>query len=304
MKLATLHDGSRDGVLVVVSRDLTMAHFATGVATTLQQVLDDWNFRSPPLQDLYLTLNGGKARHAFAFDPAACLPPLPRACHWAAVAPPQPASPGQADPPPELQAATGDGWLAPCATRPWPAQASTPLVRCGWAAVLGDLPDPASPEQALEAVRLLLLVQQVAAWRRGRPCLLPAAFGPVAVTPEELGPAWHGVDQQAALDWRADTEAPLRPTGAAPSGGPARADRRSAAAGLPAFGPWLSDWAEAVPVRAGAVVAGPHGAWRPWPAGATRCRAEGLAPDGESVFGAIEQRFQPDLSDPGEDVAA
>ena len=49
MKLATLKDGSRDGQLVVVSRDLASAHFATGAASTLQRVLDDWNFVSPQL---------------------------------------------------------------------------------------------------------------------------------------------------------------------------------------------------------------------------------------------------------------
>ena len=57
MKLATYKDGSRDGQLVVVSRDLALAHLAAGTATRLQQVLDDWNFLSPQLQDLYVTLN-------------------------------------------------------------------------------------------------------------------------------------------------------------------------------------------------------------------------------------------------------
>ncbi len=76
MKLATLNDGSRDGQLVVVSRDLATAHYATGIASRLQQALDDWNFLAPQLQDLYDTLNFGKARHAFAFDPANCLAPL------------------------------------------------------------------------------------------------------------------------------------------------------------------------------------------------------------------------------------
>ena len=47
MKLATYKDGSRDGQLVVVSRDLSSAHYATGIANTLQQALDDWNFISP-----------------------------------------------------------------------------------------------------------------------------------------------------------------------------------------------------------------------------------------------------------------
>ncbi len=83
MKLATYKDGSRDGQLVVVSRDLSSAHYATGVADRLQQVLDDWNFLSPQLQDISDTLNQGKARHAFAFDPRQCLAPLPRAYQWA-----------------------------------------------------------------------------------------------------------------------------------------------------------------------------------------------------------------------------
>ena len=83
MKLATYKDGSRDGQLVVVSRDLATAHYATGIAAKLQQVLDDWNFMSPQLQDLYDTLNQGKARHAFPFDPKMCMAPLPRAYQWA-----------------------------------------------------------------------------------------------------------------------------------------------------------------------------------------------------------------------------
>ena len=72
MKLASYKDGSRDGQLVVVSRDLTTAHYASGIASRLQQVLDDWNFLSPQLEDLTVSLNHGRARHAFPFDPAMC----------------------------------------------------------------------------------------------------------------------------------------------------------------------------------------------------------------------------------------
>src|ERR1035437_1611446 len=87
MKLATYKDGSRDGQLIVVSRDLTTAHYATDIANKLQQVLDDWNFISPQLQDLYDALNrasetrssAGQARHTFPFDPHQCMAPLPRA---------------------------------------------------------------------------------------------------------------------------------------------------------------------------------------------------------------------------------
>jgi fumarylacetoacetate (FAA) hydrolase len=79
MKLATYKDGSRDGQLVVVSRDLGQAHYATGIASRMQQVLDDWSYMAPQLQDLYHLLNSGKAPHAFAFDPRQCMAPLPRA---------------------------------------------------------------------------------------------------------------------------------------------------------------------------------------------------------------------------------
>ena len=79
MKLATYKDGSRDGQLVVVSRDLATAHFATGIATRMQQALDDWNFIAPLLQDLSVALNHGKTRHAFPFVPEQCMAPLPRA---------------------------------------------------------------------------------------------------------------------------------------------------------------------------------------------------------------------------------
>eukprot|EP01137_Pigoraptor_chileana_P010039 Opistho-2@59121 len=83
MKLATYKDGSRDGQLVVVSRDLSQAHYANGIATRLQQVLDDWGFLSPQLDELYTQLNHGKLRHAFNFEPKLCMAPLPRAYQWA-----------------------------------------------------------------------------------------------------------------------------------------------------------------------------------------------------------------------------
>ena len=83
MKLATLKDGSRDGQLAVVSRDLSIAQRPTGVATRLQTVLDDWRFFAPQLEEIYQALNQGRARHTFAFDPKQAMAPLPRAFQWA-----------------------------------------------------------------------------------------------------------------------------------------------------------------------------------------------------------------------------
>jgi fumarylacetoacetate (FAA) hydrolase len=213
MKLATLKDGSRDGQLAVVSRDLASAHFATGIATRLQQVLDDWNFLSPQLEDLYATLNGGKARHAFAFDPRQCMAPLPRAYQWAdgsaylnhvelvrkARGAEVPASFYED---PLMYQGGSDDFLGPCddaafASADWGIDFEAEV-----AVITGDVAMGSGADAALDGVRLLMLVND---WSLRN--LIPAelakgfgflqskpatAFGPVAVTPDELGGAWRG----------------------------------------------------------------------------------------------------------------
>jgi len=213
MKLATYADGSRDGQLVVVSRDLSTALFATGVATRLQQVLDDWNFLSPQLEDLSATLNGGKSRHAFAFEPQRCMAPLPRAFQWAdgsaylnhveLVRRARNAEvPASFYEDPLMYQGGSDDFLGPCerarfGSADWGIDFESEI-----AVVTGDLPMGTTPEAALEGVRLLMLVND---WSLRN--LIPAelakgfgffqskpatAFGPVAVTPDELGAAWSG----------------------------------------------------------------------------------------------------------------
>src|SRR4249920_787954 len=84
MKLATLRaPPGRDGVLVVVSRDLKAGVVASAIAPSLQSVLEDWPHTAPKLAQLSATLNAGKASDAFRFDPARCHSPLPRAYQWA-----------------------------------------------------------------------------------------------------------------------------------------------------------------------------------------------------------------------------
>src|SRR5690242_54399 len=83
MKLATLKDGTRDGALMVVSRDLKTAVMADNIAPTLQRALDDWQFIAPQLEQLYDALNAGRAHRSFDFDPKQCMAPLPRAYQWA-----------------------------------------------------------------------------------------------------------------------------------------------------------------------------------------------------------------------------
>ena len=211
MKLATYKDGSRDGQLVVVSRDLQTAHYATHIASRMQQVLDDWNFLSPQLQDLSDALNSNKSRHAFPFDFAQCMAPLPRAYQWAdgsaylnhvelvrkARGAEVPAS-FYADP--LMYQGGSDDFMGPC----------DPIVAVNEdmgidfeaevAVITGDLPLGCTAERALDGIRLVMLANDVSLRN-----LIPAelakgfgfvqskpatAFSPVAVTPDELGDAW------------------------------------------------------------------------------------------------------------------
>jgi len=223
MKLATLKDGSRDGQLAVVARDLSCAHHAAGIAGTMQRLLDDWNFLSPQLEDLYATLNDGKARHAFAFDPRQCMAPLPRAYQWVdgsaylnhvervrrARGAEMPASfhddplmyQGGSD---DFLGATDDAVFA---SADWGIDFESEL-----AVVTGDIAIGTSPDGALEGVRLLMLVNDWSlrelipaelakgfGFLQGKPA---TAFGPVAVTPDELGEAWQGGRVHLALESR------------------------------------------------------------------------------------------------------
>ena len=297
MKLATYKDGSRDGQLVVVSRDLGLAHYATGTATRLQQVLDDWNFLSPQLQDLYVTLNQGKARHAFAFDPRQCMAPLPRAGLWAEGAAPG----GNA----RLLGATDDAFFG---AEAWGIDLGAQL-----AAITGDVDTGASPDQGLDGIRLLVLAN---AWslRALEPAERAAglglvhsrpatSFGPVAVTPDELGDAWQGGRAQLTLQTSVNGKR-LGLTDAGPG------DEGH-------FGQLIAHLAKTRPVRAGSIVgaglaevadaakgfaslaskrageaAGQGDAQTPWLRHGDTVRIEVKGRDGMSLFGAIDQQVR------------
>lgn len=283
MKLATYKDGSRDGQLVVVSRDLSTAHYATGIAHTLQQVLDDWNFIAPQLQDLYVTLNQGKARHAFPFSPRQCMAPLPRPHQW--LTPVAATAAGcwlGQGPSGDARGPTDDLVLADEA---W-ALTGVPQL----AAVTGDVPEGAAPGVALEGVRLLVLALDLTLQRwaaaeqtagmagvRSRPGV---TLGPVAVTPDELGDAWRQGQAQLALQWRAAG---------------ATVQRLDAGQASHHWGQLLAQLCATRRLRAGALVGcGALGAGPDAPVShGDTLHLDALGRDGLSLFGAIEQAVVP-----------
>lgn len=224
MKLATYKDGSRDGQLVVVSRDLTTAHYASGIASHLQQVLDDWNFLSPQLEDLSQAVNQGKARHAFPFDTKLCMAPLPRAYQWAdgsaymnhvelLRASRNSEEHANFDEEPKMYQGGSDDFLGPCDDVVCPSTDDGIDFEAEVAVITGDVSMQASPEQALDGIRLVMLANDVSLRRiipkelaknfgfvQGKPA---TAFSPVAVTLDELGNAWeHGrLHLSMRVDW-------------------------------------------------------------------------------------------------------
>ncbi len=212
MKLATLKDTTRDGRLIVVSRDLTCFADAGEVARTLQAALDNWSATAPKLAGLAERLEAGKLSSQ-PFDPRLVHSPLPRAYQWAdgsayvnhvelvrrARNAPMPAT-FWTDP--LMYQGGSDSFLAPCDPILAADEAYGVDIEGEVAVIVDDLPMGATPERASEAIRLVMLVNDTSL--RG---LIPdelakgfgffqskpsSAFSPVAITTDELGDAWRG----------------------------------------------------------------------------------------------------------------
>ncbi|MBO6758696.1 MAG: fumarylacetoacetate hydrolase family protein [Roseibium sp.] len=212
MKLASLKDGTRDGKLVVVNEQLTYCTEAAHIAPTLQAALDDWPSVAPRLQTLAESLSHD-AVPTLRFHEHDAMSPLPRAYQWAD---------GSAyvnhvelvrkargaDMPPSfwtdplMYQGGSDAFLGPRDPIVMADEAYGIDMEGEVAVIVDDVPMGANVDQARDAIRLVMLVNDVSL--RG---LIPAelgkgfgffqskpssAFSPVAVTPDSLGAAWDG----------------------------------------------------------------------------------------------------------------
>ena len=212
MKLATLKDGSRDGQLAVVSRDLKHAHLAVDICGTLQRALDDWGFHEPQLASLYEQLNAGRTKNAFPFEPSQAMAPLPRAYQWAdgsayvnhveLVRRARNAQmPDSFWHDPLIYQGGSDDFIGPTddivlGSEDWGIDFEGEV-----AVITDDVPMATDASSALSHIRLVMIVNDVSlrnlipgelakgfGFFQGKPS---TAFSPVAVTPDELGAAWH-----------------------------------------------------------------------------------------------------------------
>ena len=211
MKLATLKNGTRDGQLVVVSKDLSKAVATPEIATTMQVALDNWSDVEAQLQSVYEKLNAGDVEGAIAFDQTHCESPLPRAYQWAdgsayvnhveLVRKARNAEmPETFWTDPLMYQGGSDDFIGPRDDVLLPSDEWGIDFEGEVAVITDDVPMSVDPETAGKHIRLLMLVNDVSL--RG---LIPgelakgfgffqskpaSAFSPVAVTPDELGDSW------------------------------------------------------------------------------------------------------------------
>lgn len=212
MKLATLKNDTRDGRLVVVSKDLTRCSEASHIAPTLQAALDDWEQCAPRLEALYRDVEH-EAVPCERFHERLAESPLPRAYQWAdgsayinhveLVRKARGAEvPESFYSDPLMYQGGSDAFLGP--------RDDIPLGDPKWgcdmegeiAVITDDVPPGVSSDEAADHIKLVMLCNDVSlrglipgelakgfGFFQSKP---PSAFSPVCVTPDELGDAWKG----------------------------------------------------------------------------------------------------------------
>ncbi len=211
MKLGTLKNDTRDGTLLVVSRDLKSAVSVEGIVPTLQSALENWRGVYNELDQVYALLNAGQARDAFALDVTRLAAPLPRAYQWldgsAYVNHVELVRKSRGVEMPEsfwtdplMYQGASDVMLGatddiPLADEKWGIDFEAEIT-----VITDDVPMGIAPEKAAGHIKLLMLVNDVSLRYLAMPEITkgfgfvqskPAsAFSPVAVTPDELGANW------------------------------------------------------------------------------------------------------------------
>jgi fumarylacetoacetate (FAA) hydrolase len=216
MRFVSLRDGTKDGKLALVSRDLSRVAAADHVARTMQELLDTWEEAAPKARKLADDLEHGRADQAVAFDPTHALAPLPRAWQWLdgsafashgalmqKVFKLAPLPPDR----PLMYQGMSDRFIAPLEDVNLPSEADGIDFEGEFGVILGETRIGATAAEAASRIRLIVLINDWSLRELG-PVEMKTGFGwvqakpacsmaPVAVTPDELGPNWR--DGRVAL---------------------------------------------------------------------------------------------------------
>jgi len=211
MKLATIKNGTRDGRLAIVSKDLTTAVFADDIAPTLLQAIERWSSLEKALRERAETLNAAAADGGFAFDATQAMAPLPRCYQWLDGS--TFANHGalmerafdlgitnEYEKYPLVYQGASDDFIGPRDDVELTAESDNMDFEGEVAVVVDEVPMGTPKEKVAPHIRLIMLVNDVSlralaaremktgfGWVQAKPS---TSFSPVAVTPDELGEAW------------------------------------------------------------------------------------------------------------------
>jgi len=211
MKLASINNGTRDGQLVVVSKDLTKAVVVSEIATTMQAALDQWATKETLLKEVYDNLNAGKLSNTIDFTTTKVMAPIPRAYHWAdgsayvthveLVRKARNAElPESFWTDPLMYMGASDAFIGATDDIEIESEAWGIDFESEVAVITDDVPPGVSAEEALKHIKLITILNDVSLRN-----LIPAelgkqfgfyqskpwtAFAPVVVTPDELEGVW------------------------------------------------------------------------------------------------------------------
>lgn len=226
MKLASLKSTSRDGSLIIVSSDLKRYSEVSDIASSMQYALENWHQLERALVDAYEGLQCGNERPEFDFqaalDQGKIAAPLPRTHQWldgsAYLSHVERVRRARNDKVPEsfyneplMYQGGGDSMLGArddivVGSEDWGVDLEGEV-----GVITGDVRMGATPAEASEAVRLVVLINDIS-FRKLIPPELAKGFGfvnskglnalsPVAVTPDELGGAWNDKKGAGKLDY-------------------------------------------------------------------------------------------------------
>jgi fumarylacetoacetate (FAA) hydrolase len=211
MKLATIKNGTRDGRLAIVSKDLARAVFAEDIAPTLLSAIEDWASAEGPLRARADMLNAGTAPGSFTFDTAQAMAPLPRCYQWLDGS--TFANHGalmerafdlgitnEYEKYPLVYQGASDDFIGPRDDVELPTESDNMDFEGEVAVVVDEIPMGTPKEKVAPHIKLVMLVNDVSlralaaremktgfGWVQAKPS---TAFSPVAATPDELGEAW------------------------------------------------------------------------------------------------------------------
>lgn len=213
MKLGSLKSSSRDGSLVVISKDNKKMVLAGGIASDLRSAIENWTEAKPKLEKMYSQLNADTQNEDFKdVDENNFLSPLPRAFQWidgsVFIQHIRLVRKSRNVPVPEtlttvplVYQGSGDSFLAPRENIPQSQQDYGTDFEGEVGVIVNDVPMGVSPDEALNHIILFVLINDVSL-RGLAPEELKRGFGfvqskpsssfaPFAVTAQELGAAWN-----------------------------------------------------------------------------------------------------------------